>query len=221
MTIRILIPILLIAATVAPVQATETPTPTPTSTPTEIPTPAPTPTPTPTATATPSPAPTWTLTMTPTPSTPAPTPYPTATSTPPLCVVGLDRFEPNYDFDHAATIAIGITYDSLNFIPWCGETEDNDFFKIWVKPGLRYTCETMNLAPGLDTNIIIYDHNRNPLGGNDDATLGDYRSRISYLATYEGWLYVLVGHGGRFPYAEVQNSTYSLRCLLELSLIHI
>jgi hypothetical protein len=148
--------------------------------------------------------------------TPSPTPTGTATPPPPTPISGIDRFEPNYDFDHAATIATNVTYDNLNFIPWGGATEDNDFYKIWVKPGLLYTCETLNLAPGLDTNIIIYDHNRNPLGGNDDVTLGDYRSRISYLSTYEGYLYVLVGHGGRLPYSDVQNSNYSLRCSMEV-----
>ncbi|MFN3762584.1 MAG: hypothetical protein ACK4WK_05200 [Anaerolineae bacterium] len=151
-------------------------------------------------------------------STPTPTPTPTGTATPPppTPLAGADRFEPNFDFDHATTIATGITYDNLNFVPWGGATEDNDFYKLWVKPGLLYTCETLNLAPGLDTNIIIYDHNRNGLAGNDDVAPGDYRSRISYLSTYEGWLYVLVGHGGRFPYSEVQNSTYSLRCTVEV-----
>ncbi|MCS7178816.1 MAG: hypothetical protein RML46_07785 [Anaerolineae bacterium] len=148
--------------------------------------------------------------------TPTPTPTGTATSPPPTGIPGADRFEPNYDFDRAATIATGVTYDNLNFIPWGGATEDNDFYKLWVKPGLLYTCETLNLAPGLDTNIIYYDRNRNGLGGNDDVTPGDYRSRITYLSPYEGWLYILVGHGGRFPYAEVQNSTYSLRCTVEV-----
>lgn len=147
---------------------------------------------------------------------------PTATPTgtpgppPPTAIPGADRFEPNHDFDRASTIATGVTYDNLNFVPWGGATEDNDFFKLWIKPGLLYTCETLNLAPGLDTNIIIYDRNRNGLGGNDDVAPGDYRSRISYRSTYEGWLYVLVGHGGRFPYSEVQNSTYSLRCTVEV-----
>ncbi len=158
------------------------------------------------ATPTPTPGPTSTPTPTPTP-TPVPTQAPPGTP---------DRFEPNYDFDHAATIATGLAYDNLNFVPLGGAAEDNDFYKLWVKPGLLYTCETLNLAPGLDTNIILYDASRNGLGGNDDVTPGDYRSRISYLSTYEGWLYVLVGHGGRFPYSEVQNSTYSLRCTVEV-----
>ncbi len=157
-------------------------------------------------------APTATPTTTPTPTG---TPGPTATPTSPPPGTP-DRFEPNYDFDHATTIATNVTYDNLNFVPWGGATEDNDFYKIWVKPGLLYTCETLNLGPGVDTNIIIYDHNRNPLGGNDDVTPGDYRSRIAYLSTYEGYLYILVGHGGRLPYSEVQNSTYSLRCSMEV-----
>ncbi|HID89993.1 MAG TPA: hypothetical protein EYP52_09860 [Anaerolineae bacterium] len=107
---------------------------------------------------------------------------------------------------------MNITYENLNFVPWGGAGEDNDFYKIWVKPGLLYTCETLDLAPGVDTNMIVYDANRNPIGGNDDVELGDYRSRFSYFSNYEGYLYILVGHGGRLPLAEVENSSYSLRC---------
>ncbi len=151
---------------------------------------------------------------------PTSTPGPTSTGTPqptsigPTTVPGTDRFEPNYDFAHAATLATDVTYDSLNFVPWGGATEDNDFFKIWVKPGLFYVCETLNLAAGVDTNMIMYSGPSfdNFVAGNDDVTLGDYRSRISYFSNYEGFLYVLVGHGGRLPYAEVRSSTYSLRC---------
>ena len=149
----------------------------------------------------PTPTPTSTPGPTPTPTPPGPTPIP-----------GADRFEPNYDFDHAATIGVNITYENLNFVPWGGAGEDNDFYKIWVKPGLLYTCETLDLAPGVDTNMIVYDANRNPIGGNDDVELGDYRSRFSYFSNYEGYLYILVGHGGRLPLAEVENSSYSLRC---------
>jgi len=151
-------------------------------------------------------------------STPQPTAGPTATPTPvpPTPIPGADRFEPNYDFDHAATIGTDITYDNLNFVPWGGGEVDNDYYKIWVKPGLLYTCETLNLAPGVDTNMIVYDGNRNPIGGNDDVELGDYRSRFSYFSTYEGFLYILVGHGGRLPITEVEDSTYSLRCSMEV-----
>ncbi|HEC35858.1 MAG TPA: hypothetical protein ENI39_04915 [Anaerolineae bacterium] len=149
--------------------------------------------------------------------TSTPTPGPTSTSPPgPTPIPGADRFEPNYDFDHAAIIATDVTYDNLNFIPWAGGAEDNDYYKIWVKPALFFTCETLDLDPGVDTNMIFFDSNRNPLGGNDDVELGDYRSRLSYYSTYEGYLYVLVGHGGRLPLVEVEQSGYSLRCTVEV-----
>jgi len=150
-------------------------------------------------------------------STPGPGPTATPTSVPtplppPTAIPGADRFEPNYDFDTASTLATDVTYDNLNFVPWAGGGEDNDFYKIWVKPNLLFTCETLNLDPGLDTNMIIYNNSRDPIAGNDDIALGDYRSRIAYFSTYEGFMYVLVGHGGRFPLAEVDDSSYSLRC---------
>ena len=143
-------------------------------------------------------------TETPEPTQPGPTPIP-----------GMDNFEPNYDFAHASTIATNVTY-SANFIPWSGGTEDNDFYKIWIKPGLHFICATSELAPGVDTNIIVYDSNRNAIGGNDDVTLGDYSSRFAYFSTYEGWLYVLVGHGGRLPITEVKDSTYKIRCDMQV-----
>ncbi len=137
---------------------------------------------------------------------PTDTPEPGATTIP-----GADQFEPNYDFDTAATIATDVTYQA-NFIPWGGAGEDNDFYKIWIKPGLHFVCETLDLAPGVDTNIIVYDGNQNGIGGNDDVELGEYRSRFAYFSTYEGWLYVLVGHGGRLPASELENSDYQIRC---------
>jgi len=154
-----------------------------------------------------APTPTPTATSTPTP-TPTSTPVPGATAIP-----GADQLEPNYDFDHAATIGTDITYEA-NFIPWGGGGEDNDFYKIWIKPGLHFTCETLDLAPGVDTNMIVFDGPSwdNAVGGNDDVELGDYRSRFSYFSTYEGWLYILVGHGGRLPASELEDSDYKVRC---------
>jgi hypothetical protein len=143
-------------------------------------------------------------TSTPKPTTAGPTPIP-----------GADRFEPNWDFDHAATVATDVTYQA-NFIPWTGGWEDNDFYKIWIKPGLHFTCETSELAPGVDTNLIVYDGNQNAIGGNDDVELGDYSSRLSYFSTYEGWLYILIGHGGRLPASELEDSNYKFRCDMDV-----
>jgi len=150
--------------------------------------------------------PTATPTLTPTPAPGTPT----ATPVPPWST-GYDQYEPNYNFDTATTIAPGVTYE-LNFIPWGGAQVDNDYFKMWVKPGLFFTCETANLEPGVDTNIQFYDANRNLLGGNDDKELGDYSSRFSYYSTYEGYLYVLVGQGGRMSLPDTTHSEYDLSC---------
>jgi hypothetical protein len=149
---------------------------------------------------------TYDLTVSEISASPTDTPEPGATAIP-----GADQFEPNYDFDTAATIATDVTYQ-VNFIPWGGGGEDNDFYKIWIKPGLHFVCETLDLAPGVDTNIIVYDGNQNGIGGNDDVELGEYRSRFAYFSTYEGWLYVLVGHGGRLPASELEDSDYQIRC---------
>ncbi len=165
-----------------------------------------------------------TYTLTPQQQTPTPTPTSTSTPSPTPTpqgatpIPGADRFEPNFDFAHATTLAIDVTYSNLNFVPWGGGTEDNDFYKIWVKPGLLYTCETSELGPGVDTNLIVYrapDFNA-AVGGNDDREPGDYSSRFSYLSNYEGYLYLLVGTGGRLPYSEVGNSTYSFRCSMSV-----
>lgn len=153
-----------------------------------------------------TPTPTATPTPTPTPTTPGPTATPRT---------DYDDYEPNYDFDHAVTIAPGLTYD-LNFVPWGGASIDNDYFKLWVKPGLVFTCETLDLAAGVDTNMIIYNGNRNAIGGNDDRELGDYSSRLSYYSTYEGYLYVEIGHGGRLSMPDVTESDYSLECTMSV-----
>jgi hypothetical protein len=116
----------------------------------------------------------------------------------------------NHDFDHACVIAADKS-EEFNFCPPPYGGPDNDFFKIWVKPGLHFECATSDLSPGVDPNMIVYDHNREPIGGNDDVEPGDYNSYFAYYATYEGWLYLLVGTGDRTP-TDVYNSDYTLRC---------
>ncbi len=119
----------------------------------------------------------------------------------------------NHDFDHACVISPDVT-EEFNFIPPPYGGADNDFFKIWVKPGLLYQCRTSDLSPGVDPNMIVYDHNRNALGGNDDVEQGNFNSFFAYYATYEGWMYLLVGYGNRTP-TNISNSDYKLRCSLQ------
>lgn len=160
----------------------------------------------PTATATNTP--TTTPTKTSTPSTPTTTARATWPS-------GYDSYEPNYNFDIATTIAPGLNYN-LNFMPWGGAAVDNDYFKIRVKPGLQLTCETSNLDPGVDPRMVFYS---GPGEGyfmmaNDDIALGNFNSRLSYYASYEGFLYILVGQGDRMDIRDAAQSAYSLKCEL-------
>ncbi len=145
-----------------------------------------------------------------TPFPPTLTPYPGAP----------DAFEPNYDFDHAGLIAPNTKYSNLNFVPWhpTSETDvNNDFFKLPVKQGVYYTCQTLDLSPGTDTNIIIYNQDRAGIGGNDDISpaeraKGNFASRFSWLSAYTGWAYILVGEVDPPLADEAGGRTYSLEC---------
>jgi hypothetical protein len=135
---------------------------------------------------------------------------PTATPSPiPASPGTVDRCEDNSVLDRACTIAPNNT-ETFNFVsPHTGP--DNDYFRIWTKPGLLFNCRTSNLSPGVDPNMIVYDQNRNAVGGNDDLAPGDYNCGFSYYATYSGWLYLLVGYGNRTP-SSIAESSYSLSC---------
>lgn len=152
-------------------------------------------------------------TLTPTVLVP-PTPFP----------AGADRFEYNGDFERASLIAPGVKVDQLNFVPFqppSPDTVDNDFFRIPVKQGIPYTCETLDLSGGTDTNMIVYNQNREGLGGNDDISpeeraRGSFRSRVSWVSTYTGDAYVLVGDVNPPRANEGQSRSYSLLCNIGL-----
>ena len=129
-------------------------------------------------------------------------------------VPGLDAFEPNYDFDHAAGIGLNVKYTNINFVPLPGQSVNNDFFKVRVKTGMLVTCETLDLSAGTDTNMILYDDNRQGLAGNDDVdrTRGELRSRVTVSINYDGFLYILVGQGYAVPNSQAAQYTYSLQC---------
>jgi hypothetical protein len=120
----------------------------------------------------------------------------------------------NYDFDHACVIPANVS-EEFNLVPPPYGGSDNDFLKIWVKPGLLFKCGTSKLSAGVDPNMILYDHNRNTIGGNDDVEPGNFNSYMAYYATYEGWMYLLVGTGDRTP-PNLSDSNYTLRCDMEV-----
>jgi hypothetical protein len=156
-------------------------------------------------TGTPSKTPTLTKTVGPTV-----TPYAGAPSS--------DRFEPNNSFDSATTIGLNVKYDKLNFVQWDVNSDewDNDYFKVRVKPGMLVTCRTLDLTAGTDTNLILYDNDRNGINGNDDVNRagGDLSSSVSYYVTFEGWLYGLAGEGFARPVAEQAVTGYSYECTI-------
>jgi hypothetical protein len=138
------------------------------------------------------------------------TPTPTATR-----IGAVDDCEPNNTLATACLIGVGEVKSNMNFVPPVGREPDNDFYRLPVKPGVLYTCETFNLSPVADTNMIFLDnHGRDfsPQLGNDDREVGDPSSLLSYLSTYTGYLYILIGPVNVPPYEESLLHTYDLRC---------
>jgi hypothetical protein len=170
---------------------------------------------------TPAPTPTPTLTPVPTATgTPQPTatlPVPTRTPTPDLGGAP-DTTEPSYDFAHAYRLAPGDVFTGLNFNSGTPGAVDNDFFVMAVRYGVTYTCETRDLGPSLDTNLIVYGSAdfSDVIGGNDDihTQAGQIASRFTFTSPKEGDVYILVGYkypqpqGLPFPGA----ATYTLTC---------
>jgi hypothetical protein len=140
----------------------------------------------------------------------SPTATATRTSVPgPTTVPGLDACEPNWNFDHACAIAPGASLSSMNFVSAVPDEPDNDFYQLWQKPGLHYSCSTENLAPGMDTNIILYDANQGGMMGNDDCTAGAFNSCVAWTSSYTGWVYFLIGSVVNPP---PSTSTYDFKC---------
>jgi hypothetical protein len=158
------------------------------------------------------------------PNTPTPTNTPLPTFTPTPFPAGADQYEYNGDFDFATLIAPGVKYSGLTFVPFqppTPDTVDNDFFKLPVKQGVFYTCETQDLAGGADTNIIVYNQDRVGIGGNDDISpedkaQGRFQSRFSWLSAYTGYAYILVGDVNPPRAGEAQARSYSLICTIGL-----
>jgi len=150
-----------------------------------------------------------TLDTTGAPATATPGPSPTPRATP---RGQADDCEPNPDFEAACVLPLGETL-SFNFVPGVGQGPDNDFYKIWVKPGLHYRCKTSDLSPGIDPNMIVFTGPSwdQSIGGNDDIAPCNFNSAFNYYATYSGWLYVLVGTGDRTP-SDILDSGYDLTC---------
>lgn len=138
-------------------------------------------------------------------------PTPTPSQTP---IGEGDDCEFNSTLQTACVIGLGQTYN-MDFVPTLGSSQDTDYFRLWMKAGVTYTCETLNLSAYADTNMIFLDQNGNdffPNLGNDDRELGDRSSRLSILAPYTGYLSIVVGPVNPPPYDESPLHTYQLLC---------
>ncbi len=138
---------------------------------------------------------------------------------PPAMPTGADACEYNSTVATACLMGDGET-KKLNFIPVYGSEQDTDMFRLWVKPSIKYTCETSNLSLYADTNIILYDQNGDPFIpwiGNDDREIGDRSSIVEYYSTYTGWLYIQVGPVNPPLYEEASLHTYELTCVSDAS----
>lgn len=141
---------------------------------------------------------------------------PTATPSPTLLPTraGSDACEPNGVLSLACLFGENQS-QAFNFVPPFNEGPDQDFYRIWVKPGTTITCETVELSSVTDTNIIFLGPNGedfNPQLGNDDKAPGDKGSRLTFTSTYTGWLHVLVGPVNPVPVAQAAQFTYTLAC---------
>lgn len=139
------------------------------------------------------------------------------TTTPPAGFpTNADVCEFNSTIDTACLLVAGETKSSMNFVPTLGSTRDTDIYKMWIKPGNFYTCETIiPTGSAADTNMIFWDNNGNPFNpwlGNDDKGGLDFGSELSYFSTYTGWLFVVVGPVNEPPLDEADQHSYDLTC---------
>ena len=141
---------------------------------------------------------------------------PTPTATPTLLPTrtGSDTCEPNGRLDIACLFGDNQS-QAFNFVPPFNQGPDQDYYRIWVKPGVTVTCETNQLSAVTDTNMIMLGPNGedfNPPLSNDDKAPGDRGSRLTFTSFYTGWLHVLVGPVNPVPVAQAAQFTYTLAC---------
>jgi hypothetical protein len=122
-----------------------------------------------------------------------------------------DDCEPNESFAEACLMGLGDLY-ALSFEPLVPGSADIDFFRVFVKPGLVYTCQTTDLSSLTDTRLIFYDENQEMIAQNDDAEPGDPRSRLSFEPPFEGFLYLQVESVAPVEPELAAGYTYSLFC---------
>lgn len=145
-------------------------------------------------------------------------PTPTPSQTP---VQDADICEFNSTLEYACILEVGEANikRNMSFVPVYGSLQDTDVYKVWMRQGTFYTCDTF-VNDYADTNMIFLDRNGGdfqPNLGNNDKAVGDYGSKLSLLAPYTGWLYIVVGPIVAPPYEESFLHKYDIQCLATLT----
>jgi len=168
-----------------------------------LPTPTPIPTDTPIPTATPIP------TNTPLPTA---TPLPTDTPIPPTPTPDLrDVYEPDYTDPHPIGVAEIQTH---SFYPG----GDVDKVTFGVKSGRLYAVNTFNMAPGVDTRIVVELNGEVcPDCQNDDASDQFLESEVRFVPTIDGVAVATISNVKSSQYGE--DKTYDLTLSLLSSLV--
>lgn len=105
-----------------------------------------------------------------------------------------------------------------NFVPRVEEIRDIDYYRIWVKTNNFYQCDTLEgISEFNDTKLKFLDQNRNLISENDDFDATTSGSKLSYLATYTGWMYVFVEPVVPVEYRIADRYTYTLTCSAEVT----
>ena len=129
-------------------------------------------------------------------STPSPSPSPLPTTPTAQQTPAPDALENNWDFAHAAPVAIGVTYD-LSFV--CPVADgctggDHDFLRVPVKRDVTYLVGAFDLGPGADTVLdLFWGSEELPVASNDDAGPLGFASLLRWHAPGDGEAVVRVG----------------------------
>ncbi|MBL4846902.1 MAG: pre-peptidase C-terminal domain-containing protein, partial [Planctomycetes bacterium] len=114
------------------------------------------------------------------------------------------------DAGNSTTIALAAATDGrIDYMA------DADWFKLNLSSGVSYDFLTLNLAGGMDTILRIIDTNGSTvLAENDDVTVGDPSSRLTFTPTASAEYYLAVVHKDN----TATSGTYQVNALLGGSL---
>lgn len=153
-------------------------------------------------------------------ATPTPTPTFALSAAHDACRTELqfpDNDQPAYACLLELTSADAGSAVQRNFVPRAEGVTDIDYYRVWVREGNFYTCTTSELSEFNDTRMKFLNPDQAVLVENDNASPLTAGSEASYLATYTGWMYILVEPVVGVEYRIADRYVYQLACTAELT----